>query len=146
MADIDTQGMTIGFGKHSGELYTRLPCSYLWFMVNNTTREHETARAELDRRGMTDQPELEVSGHAIDGASLRCRKTWHKDRAENEGINSWLKRVSGEVLRDGKPVGDSKIYHERTRLIFVFDHDGVWPILKTIYPANKKQIDAQEQP
>ena len=48
---INTHGMVIGFGKHKGELYTRVPVSYLFWMVNVEHQDAATAQAEIDRRG-----------------------------------------------------------------------------------------------
>lgn len=73
MKKIDPHGKRITFGKHKGELFTRLPVSYLKWMVNEKAQEWEIAKAEFERRGDT-MPLVELSGHAIDNASLRVRK------------------------------------------------------------------------
>lgn len=82
--ELNTHGVRLDFGKHSGELITRVPVSYLKWMVRNGTKSSDLAAAELERRG-TQTPEVEVSGHAIDRASLNCRKTWHETRNEARG-------------------------------------------------------------
>ena len=73
--EINPHGEIIGFGKHKGERFTRLPVSYLRWMINEKTRQHEIAKAEFDRRGDT-MPKVDLSGHAIDKASLRCLGIW----------------------------------------------------------------------
>ena len=57
------------------------------------------AEAELERRGDTMPAEIEISNHAIDKASLRVRKAWHTDRQQDEGLYSWLVRISTGTFR-----------------------------------------------
>ena len=64
---INTHGQRIEFGKHKGELFTRLPVSYLKWMINENAQQSDIAKAEFERRGDT-MPEVELSGHAIDNA------------------------------------------------------------------------------
>lgn len=134
--EINTHGMVCDFGKHAGERYTRIPVSYLKWMVNAGHTKADIAAAELKRRGTT-TPELEISGHAIDRVSLFCRSIWHYTRNEDEGIHSWLVRVSQEALAsvDGKPEG--KVLYLGMK--FVFEIDGVWPVVKTVMPGTKAQ-------
>lgn len=141
MADgINTHGMTIGFGKHKDALYTRLPCGYLWWMVNNRSREYEVAMAELDRRGMKERPTMDISAHAVDNASLRCLDSWDWDHDHNEGLHSWVVRIAREALEDGNKFNDEKYVHRRTGLLLVFQLDLAWPVLVTMYPASKSKI------
>lgn len=143
MADINTHHMKIGFGRNKGELYTRLPISYLRWMVNVSSQEHEIAKAELDRRGYTDMPPLEVSGHAIDSASLRCLAAWKKVQKNNvtrEGLHAWLIRMSKEVLEAVTLDSQSRYIHVGAKLVMIFEQDGQWPILKTVFMAKNKQI------
>jgi uncharacterized protein (DUF3820 family) len=128
MDPLNTHGYEMRIGRHRGELITRVPVSYLKWMVRERHAEGAYAAAELDRRG-TVTPEIEVSGHAIDSASLRCRKIWHETRGEDEGLHAWLCRMAAAALAGGKPDGD-KTYFEG--MLFAFDRDGEWPILKTI--------------
>ncbi len=93
---MNTQGIRIGYGKHKGQLFTRLPVSYLRWMINENAPMANVAQAEFERRGDT-MPKVELSGHAIDNASLRVRKIWHEDRGEDEGIYSWLTRITLET-------------------------------------------------
>lgn len=123
-----THGYTLKNGRHAGMLITRVPVSYLKWMVNAKHTEARYAQAELDRRG-TVTPTLEVSGHAIDRASQCCLDHWRAQRQEDEGLHAWLVRVSTEALAVGTPRGE-KIIHAGMR--FVFERDGVWPVLKTV--------------
>ena len=125
---MNTHNLKVDFGKHKGELYTRLPISYLTWMINIGHSKSEIAKAELERRG-TVMPTIEISGHAIDRASLTCRKIWHNDRGENEGLNAWLLRVSAEALEKGEKQDDKILWKG---MKFVFQTGKVYPTLKTI--------------
>lgn len=128
---INTHHLICDFGRHKGTAYTRLPVAYLKWMVGSRHSRADIAEEELRRRGTT-TPEFEVSGHAIDRASLSCRKTWHQTREKDEGINSWLHRVAKEALML-KNVDEQGRYRH-LGIKFAFDADTVWPILKTVMP------------
>lgn len=130
---IETHGFIMPSGKHQGERLTRVPVSYLKWMVreNHTLGVH--AQAELDRRG-TVTPDIEISGHAIDSASLRIRKLWHESRGEQEGLHAWLCRMATAALADGRLVeqglsGDKIAYGGA---LWCFTRSGAWPLLKTV--------------
>lgn len=126
---INTHGKTIGFGKHKGELFTRIPVSYLRWMVNENAPESNVAKAELERRGDT-MPKVELSGHAIDNASLRVRKRWHETRSNDEGLYSWLQRMVLEALEHGERLESGKIKYNGIKLVI---HEGEeYPVLKTV--------------
>lgn len=126
---IDTHNLACDFGKHKGTAYTRLPVSYLFWMVNCNHSRADIAQAELDRRG-TVLPDVDVSGHAIDRASLNCRKIWHENKQEGEGLYSWLCRVSKEAL-DISNVDEKGRYHY-LNMKFAFGEDTTYPVLKTV--------------
>lgn len=131
MADrINTHDMIMTNGRHKGERVTRVPVSYLKWMVNAGHGMAEVAQAELDRRG-TVTPDCEISGHALDRASLSCRKTWNQTANEGEGLHAWLVRMTMEALAAKRMKGD-KFLHNGMEL--VIENDGVWPVLKTIHP------------
>lgn len=126
---INTHGVICDFGRHKGEPYTRIPVQYLKWMVGSNHSKADIAEAELERRGTT-IPDLDISGHAIDSASLRCRKIWHETSREEEGLHSWLCRVAREAL-------DNDVKNSRGRYVhlgiqFAFEMDGRWPVLKTV--------------
>ena len=127
-----THNVVCDFGRHKGTLYTRMPVSYLKWMVNSGHSRVRFAEAELQRRGTT-TPDLDISGHAIDRASLSCRKTWHETRGKDEGLHAWLCRVAREALDAGKVNGKGR--HVHLGIQFAFEMDGVWPVLKTVMPA-----------
>lgn len=150
---INTHNLRIEFGKHKGELWTRVPVSYLkWLvntpMANGATVAQDIAKAELDRRG-TFTPTVEVSGHAIDRASLSCRKTWHQTaKDDQEGLHAWLCRVAAESLAT-IPVpeltamgADVSVDHLGMRFVFVFGE--CWPVLKTVMRA-KRGADGESE-
>ena len=132
--EINTHNMIVDFGRHSGQPWTRVPISYLKWLANTTThRAHEIAKAELDRRGTT-TPTLDISGHAIDRASLALRKTWHETRKEDEGLHAWLCRMAAEARACGdiSSSDDGVVFYKGMK--FVFEMDTVWPVLKTVMP------------
>jgi len=132
---VTTHNKRIKTGKHKGELFTRLPVSYLSWMVNVNHSEHELARSELIRRG-TVIPVLDVTGHAIDRVSQLGLRVWKKHRIENEGIHSWLHRAASDALMS-KQSGENNQY-KHLGLVFVFDLGGCWPVLKTVMRVSKK--------
>lgn len=126
------EGQTLGFGKHKDMLWTRCPIGYLkWLLNQQDMPKHrkDIAQAELDRRG-TVTPDLDVSGHAIDRASLHCRKIWHETKRDGEGIYSWLCRVARHAL-DLKDVDEQGRYHH-LGMRFAFEDGAEWPVLKTV--------------
>lgn len=131
---MNTHGLIINFGKHNGELFTRLPVSYLKWMINNNTQQSDISKAEFERRGDT-MPEVELSGHAIDNASLRVRKIWHEDRNDDEGLYTWLQRTTLEAIRGGEKLESGKIKYKKMK--FVIEHGEEFPVLKTIMRVGK---------
>lgn len=128
---MNTHGMIVDFGKHSGMLYTRVPVQYLKWMVQSRHSKADIARAEMDRRG-TVTPSVDVSGHAIDSASLRLRKTWYETALnQNEGLHAWLVRMCTEALALSKPDEEGVVFYNGIKLIF---QPGEWPVLKTCMP------------
>ena len=132
--EINTHNLIVDFGRHSGQPWTRVPISYLKWLANTPShRAHDIAKAELDRRGTT-TPTLDVSGHAIDRASLTLRKTWHETSKEDEGLHAWLCRMAAEARAYGdiSSSDDGVVFYKGMK--FVFEMDTVWPVLKTVMP------------
>jgi hypothetical protein len=127
--------MIVDFGKYQGQRWTRIPLSYLRWLVNERTQYSEIAKAELDRRGssvMIDKS-VELSAHAIDKASLRLRKIWHETAIDdNEGIYTWLERISGEAYKCIQE-GETDVIYSRIKFAFMVGE--VYPVLKTVMPA-----------
>ena len=127
---MNTHGLIIEFGKFRGKLLTRVPVSYLRFMINNGTPQANLARAEFKRRGDT-MPKVELSGHAIDNASLRVRKRWHITQKDaKEGLFTWLQRMTLEALEHGERLESGKIKYNGMK--FVIEQGEEFPVLKTI--------------
>ena len=132
---LNTHNKTLNFGKHRGELWTRVPNNYLRWLSNQPEElpgmeeNKELARAELERRGTRSSGEVEISKHAIDTASLRVRKIWHQSRGENEGLYTWLSRIANEAV-EGVNDKPERIKHLGIILIFKWGND--FPILKTV--------------
>lgn len=123
-----TEGLKVDFGRHKGELYTRLPVSYLNWMVNSDHSRKEIAQAELKRRGTT-MPTLELSGHAIDRFSQRFLERWNILKENDEGLNSWLLKRAAEaysLLEEG----ETKVTYMDIK--WVFDLGTCYPTLKTV--------------
>lgn len=130
----------IDFGKHKGERWTRLPLSYLKWMMNEMPKDDEKwamADAELKRRGDTMPTEVEISNHAIDKASLRVRKAWHEDRKEDEGLYSWLVRISTEILSKQQQQHE-RLNYKGCKLVFTFGN--YFPTLKTVMNDKKYNL------
>ena len=128
--EINTHNLKIDFGKHKGELWTRVPTSYISWLANHKEESENVkiARAEHKRRG-TAYPNIEISGHAVDRASLHCRKIWHETKTKDEGLNSWLIRMSNEALQVNDIKGEKYCY---LGMKFVFEFGEYYPTLKTI--------------
>ncbi|MBL8260376.1 MAG: hypothetical protein JNM60_11250 [Candidatus Competibacteraceae bacterium] len=133
---MNTHGLICDFGCWRGVRYTRLPVSYLKWMVNVRHSRAGIAEAELARRG-TVTPELEVTGHALDRASLRCLDLWASTRRDGEGLHAWLCRMAAEALA-ANVAGDQRRL-QYAGIKFVFGWGGVWPVLKTVMPAGRRE-------
>lgn len=128
---INTHNLIIDFGKHKGERWTRLPISYLKWMINEVGGDKgEIAMAELTRRGSQMPTGLELSAHSVDKASLRLRKIWHQTaKDQNEGLYTWLGRVGSEAMAT---VGTKDEVIEYMGIKFVFIYGNYYPTLKTV--------------
>ncbi len=142
---MNTHGLRIDFGKYGpkgdkeGELWTRVPVSYLkWMLTEGSFNEERKAiaRSEMERRG-TATPNVDVSGHAIDRASQTCRKIWHETKIENEGLYSWLCRITREALESGEKLESGKIKYLDMKFLII--QDGDWPVLQTIMPSGRRK-------
>lgn len=127
----------LGFGVHRGTPITRVPVSYLWWMVNKQTQQWEDAEAELERRGSI-RPECEVSGHAVDRASQKLLGVWAATRMDDEGIYSWLCRNFLDAIESGTQVEPGK-YHYNGICYVRGEEETVFPTLKTVYPAKRRK-------
>lgn len=147
MSKPNTHNLTIEFGKHKGERWTRLPISYLKWMLNEMPKDSEAwslADSELERRGDTMPKDVEISNHAIDKASLRVRKAWHNDRGQDEGLYSWLVRISTEALseKNGLNEQNERINWKGCKLVFTYGN--YYPTLKTV--LNDKSYKLEDKP
>lgn len=146
---LNTHNVLIDFGKHKGEPWTRLPISYLKWMLNEMSpdsEKYQMAESELNRRGDTMPREIEISNHAIDKASLRVRKAWHTDRGEDEGIYSWLVRISTEALEIKNNNGaeqNERVNYKGCKLIFTYGN--FFPTLKTVMNDKSYTLPSSER-
>lgn len=136
----DVHGLIVGFGKHKGERWTRVPISYLKWILNEMSETQEAyaiAKAELERRGDTMPTNVGISNHAIDKASLRVRKRWHEDRGQDEGLYSWLVRISEEALASKNNLNEQNERMKYKGCVLVFTYGHYFPTLKTVLPDKK---------
>lgn len=137
-SEVNTHGLRISFGKYKGERYTRLPVSYLRWMVNAAHRHGYIAKAELERRNIPLLDDfVEISGHAIDSASLRAWFEYMSERKENEGLHAWLKRITKEALQDGRPSENGRL-HTGGRVILVVEQGELCLTVTTILLKKSK--------
>jgi hypothetical protein len=145
---LNTHNLKVDFGRHRDMLYTRVPVSYLKWMVQSNHTHKDIAEAELARRG-TVTSTLDISGHAIDRASLRCHDIWMRDAKKSdkdgvtleEGLHAWLVRICtealvGKTIADYPECNDCEIIYKGMKLVF---QRGAWPVLKTIMPCKKTE-------
>ena len=121
---------TLHNGKHAGQPLTKVPASYLKWMISVNHELSTQAEAELSRRGHI-VPTIDVSGHAIDSASLRLLGLWKRECYGKLGLSSWLITRAEDAIEHGRRRGEDKITHRG--IVFVFHFDGKWPVLKTVY-------------
>jgi hypothetical protein len=133
---VNTHNLIVDFGKHKGERWTRLPISYLKWLINDGTQYANIARSELERRGHTELGDMEIRGHAIDRASLFCWKVWKETKNKDEGLHAWLYRIALEALERGEVTGEEKEGRVYMGLRFVYEFGDIYPTLKTV--INKK--------
>lgn len=140
--DQDLHDFVMPFGRHKGVRLVRVPVSYLTWMVGARVNHADLAERELGRRG-TVIPTVEVSGHALDRASIYCRHFWHEDRKRTgEGLHGWLCRVAREALDKGEKGPEGKTFWAGMK--FAFSDDTRWPVLLTVRPAKGKSLDAHK--
>lgn len=145
---VNTHNVLLDFGKHKGEAWTRVPIGYLKWILNEMPPEDERyklAEAELERRGDTMPAEVEISNHAIDKASLRVRRMWHEDRGEDEGLYSWLVRISTEALELKNSQGEQndRVNYKGCKLIFTYGN--FFPTLKTVMNDKSYKLSAPKE-
>jgi hypothetical protein len=142
MTEINTHNLIVSFGKHKSERWTRIPVGYLKWLINENTQYSDIAKAELERRGTTLDVSVEISGHAIDKASLRCRKIWHETALnDDEGLHAWLHRIATEALDKAHEEGTeltnkTKVEYLGMKLAFKFGE--IYPTLLTIMPKRRR--------
>lgn len=133
---INTHHLRVGFGKHRGELWTRVPSGYLKWLINVGAGDWEIALAELERRGVPIETGIEISGHAVDRASLKLLKLWRQNRNEDEGLHAWLMRGATEARAKGKEIR-GRIHYAGIK--WVFKDGNLWITLATVMPEKEKE-------
>ena len=120
----------VQFGKHKGERWTRLPISYLKWLINAETNYADKAREELKRRGTILTHEIKFLGHAIDRFYQRYGKA-HIRRPyiiKQGGIYSCLYKFAEKALE----IADGKEKVKYKNLKFVFKYQELTTTLITV--------------
>ncbi len=118
-----------------------MPVGYLRHLANNAYGDSQKlATIELKRRGHGFRPDIEITAHAIDRASMKLHMNWQLTKKDaDEGIHSWLARIAGEAYAEHGPETlqreteapyDLTIDWQHTRMVFSIGHH--YPTLKTI--------------
>jgi len=111
----------VAFGKHKGERWTRVPISYLRWLINVGSQYAELAKAELERRGTVLEHEIVLTPHAIDRFYLRYGGSGLKrqDIIEMGGIYSALYKLAVAALQQSK--GQEAIRYKKLKFIFRYE-------------------------
>ena len=140
--EINPQEEICDFGRHKDQPYTKIPASYLLWMVRAAHRCANIAEAELERRG-TVIPEMDITGHAVNRASQHLLDRWQRDTAlSHEGLWNWLHSKANTALE--RRVTDAQGRYIYDGITFVFDFDGGWPVLKTVWSGNQPLYQREE--
>lgn len=130
------------WGPYQGERITRVPPSYLFRLRDNPCDAvppgdwnswSQVAQAELDRRG-TYIPEVEVTSHAIDQASLRILPVWRREAGEREGLHRWMAHTAMSALTFGVPCDTpGRYYYLGVCWVFNPNEECARPVLQTCW-------------
>jgi hypothetical protein len=135
--------IVIDFGKHDGQLMTRVPVDYLRWLANmdrhyiRNGRDYTAmARQELNRRGGA-YDSIIPSLHAVDRFSTRFPDRW-EDRTR--GLASFLAAMSdlaweqGRVIATWRGPGEKIVKKKYDGIVFVFycNEKGEPLVLKTV--------------
>ena len=126
----NTNNLKLNFGKYKGERWTRIPISYLRWLINEKNMSEdilELAESELARRGTILEKELELSSHAINRAST-ITGVW-----KTQGVYNWLYKISKKALK----IANGKEIVLFNGFKFCFKYGEYYPILKTIINLKK---------
>lgn len=72
---------------------------------------------------------IEVTGHAVDRASLRALRIWQENARRGEGLYAWLQRQAKLAFAE---TPDAQGYRYHLGLRWAFEDGGNWPVLKTL--------------
>jgi len=108
----------VNFGKHKGERWTRIPISYLRWLIDVDSQYAPIAKKELARRGTILEHEIILTSHAIDRFYLRYFKAGikRKDIVISGGIYSYLYKLANEALKLANGVEEVK--YKKLKFIF----------------------------
>lgn len=131
-----------------GGIYTGLeieaaPVRYMFHLFRESSDQSVRllARKELITRGALIGG-VDLTAHAIDQASVRLLKRYEDTHKKNEGLYSWLSRISTAALERGTRFQDDTIGYKG--MVFVFCFKNSIPLLKTIIAMRTKEKEARE--
>lgn len=124
-------------GKYKGAPITGVPTFYLRkFIAHRKASElRDLAVKELERRGEVDFPNIEITSHAIDRASIRLGYLWAESSEKEEGLVTWLARMADEALAKYKrnPDRGSVVRVKHKSIVFVFELKYITPVLVSVW-------------
>lgn len=113
--------MAIDFGPHQGEQWTRVPISYLRWLITTDHAKAGVAKKEIKRRGIRYGVDaVDISKHAIDRASLYSWEIFQAERLNQEGLYSWLMRISEAALKTAPPNRPFTFKYQHKTMLLVF--------------------------
>ena len=132
-----------GNGKYKGCSVTRVPTTYLRFVSDLNRKDKYIARAELKRRNII-KPDMELSGKALDAASLYCRDIWKKDAGKKEGLYSWCLRMAKAAYIENNQIFTGLYLYKGMKFgIITPTCEESWPVITTIIRADMKKSKIQ---
>jgi hypothetical protein len=129
----------LSFGKFKNTELTKVPSSYLNWMIVQGHQFAFKAEEELARRGTPCNKTVDIAPHAVDRASQRMMHLWISTQETGEGIYSWLlRRSSAALLAMSSQEKKDRKKVEHDGVIFVLDFNTVIPILVSVWLAGGK--------
>lgn len=127
------------FGKFRGELLTKVPASYLTWMIVQGHALSFKAEEELERRGTPCDLKISITPHSIDRASQRMIHLWLSTQLRDEGLYAWLSRrarAAVETVPMEQRVRSQRVEYDG--IVFILEFSTLVPVLKSVWLAGSK--------
>ena len=144
--DIIIDKKYVHFGPYKGQLWNRVPISYLKEIIDTQPIGdvvYEMAKKQLEKRAVSSAKQMDISRHSLNRMSTRFLDEYISNRKElpkgdSEGIVEYTNRKAWEAIDDGTVLPNPNddgilIDYENKRWKFVRLADGE-PRLITIIP------------